>query len=292
MIARHLPQYWRRAIVATLCMTSLTACGIFDSAPRERIVEVATGREVARAELLAAVRASDYTLLGELHDNARHHAARGDLLADLGPSAAVVAEQLPRGKQVTFTGDLLNSLTGAGFDAKGWQWPVHEALFAGIERSGAALAGADVARELARRIAREGDAAVPPELRSVLDASPLSAPEQAAMDADLVDGHCGQLSGAPLQAMRSAQRVRDASMWLAMRESRGAPVVLLAGNGHVRLDFGVPRLIAKLQPAARVVSVGLTEPDAEVAGAPFTYLWITARAQRKDPCEGFAMPKR
>jgi len=49
----------------------------------DRIVEVASGRVLTRADLLAALRASDFALLGERHDNPHHHARRGELLAEL-----------------------------------------------------------------------------------------------------------------------------------------------------------------------------------------------------------------
>ncbi|HEX2009525.1 MAG TPA: ChaN family lipoprotein, partial [Roseateles sp.] len=56
----------------------------------ERIIEVASGRELSRAELLQQLRDSDYVLLGEQHDNALHHQRRGELLQALGAGVPVV----------------------------------------------------------------------------------------------------------------------------------------------------------------------------------------------------------
>lgn len=256
----------------------------------ERIVEVASGRTLMREALIAALRECDVALLGELHDSALHHERRATLVAALPPGAAVVAEHLPRGARVAFGADLRASLVAAGFDAKAWGWPLHEPLFAAVARARLPLAGGNLAREPARRIAREGEAALTDELAALLRAAPLDAAAQAALDADLLRGHCGHLDAKRLPAMRWAQRARDAAMALELHASAGRPAVLLAGNGHVRTDYGVPRLIAVLRPQAKLISVGFTEPDGPVAGAPYTHLWITAPTEREDPCAGFAMP--
>ena len=75
------------------------------------------------------------------------------------------------------------------------------------------------------------------------------------------------------------------------------PAVLLAGNGHVRHDLGVPQLIAAWQPAAKVLSVGFIEPgdekdtQARRDALPYTHVWITAAVPRGDPCAVFPTPK-
>lgn len=258
----------------------------------ERIVEVTSGRTVTREELLDALRASDYVLLGELHDNPLHHRRRGELLAALQRPATVIAEQLPRGERLRFTDDLEASLVAAGFAAKQWRWPLHEPLFAAVRGAGLPLAGGNVPIDDLRRVAREGEAALPPPLAAVIAAAPLTDAAQRALDADLERGHCGQLPPTRLPSMRLAQRARDASMTLALEDAGGRPAVLLAGNGHVRGDYGVPQLLAQRHPQARITSVAFAEPGAALASAPYAYVWVTAPAEREDPCAGFKMPSR
>jgi uncharacterized iron-regulated protein len=274
-----------RTTLAGLAMAMLLgACATVPPAEGERIVEVASGRAITRVQLIAAIRASDYTLLGELHDNGWHHRRRGELLAELGPGVAIVAEHMPRGQQVQPGPDLQARLVAAGFDARAWGWPMHEPLFDGALASGATLAGANAKREEARQVAREGPQALPEELRPIVTAAPLAPAAQAALDADLVSGHCGQLDGPRLEGMRSAQRLRDASMWAALRDAAKRPAILLAGNGHVRLDYGVPQVIAATQPGAKVVSVGFLEIGAPVPGQPYTHVWVTPGVAREDAC--------
>jgi uncharacterized iron-regulated protein len=279
------------ALVGLTLALAVGGCGTATpGAEQERIVDLRRGRTISRAELLEAARGADVVLLGERHDNARHHAARGALLESLGAPAAVVAEHLPAGARVRFGGDLLASLQAAGFEAKAWRWPLHEALFAGVARAGLPLEGGNLPREEVRRIAREGESALPAQLAPLLAGAPLDAAAQAALDADLIDGHCGQLDAKRLPGLRAAQRARDASMLAALRKAGAAPAVLLAGNGHVRLDYGVGQLLAVLQPQARVLSVGFLEAGEPVEDRPYTHVWITPRAERSDPCAGFTMP--
>ncbi|MEO8299284.1 MAG: ChaN family lipoprotein [Burkholderiales bacterium] len=284
----------RRASLAWLALTDAPLRVGGDMPPDNRLIEVRTGRSITRAELLNALRASDFVLLGEQHDNPHHHARRAELLRALVPGTAVVAEHLPRGSRVAFGPDLLASLSAAGFEPQAWGWPLHRPLFAALAERGLPLSGGNLPRDDARRIAREGQAALPPDIAALLQAAgPLPPVARAALDADLVQGHCGHLSAGPrLDGLRWAQRARDASMALALQASGGAPAVLLAGNGHVRQDYGVAPLLAARQPGARIVSVGFTEPGDASDNAPFTYLWVTPAVSRDDPCKGFAMPQR
>lgn len=280
----------RRRVLAMLGGAALhAACAHRGSGP-DRIVEVASGRTLSRDDLLAQCRAADHVLLGEQHDNPHHHQRRGDLIAELGGAAVVVAEHLEQGRRVGPGADLRGRLEAAGFDARGWRWPLHEALFTPVLGAGVVVVGGNAAPALVRQVARQGEAAAPPALRTWLQAAPLGPAAQAALDRALVDGHCGQLPAARVPAMRAAQRLRDASLALAMRDAGGRPTVLVAGNGHVRLDHGVPALLRVLQPQARLLVVGLGEPGWSVDGAPYTHLWLTPAVDRQDPCAGFRMP--
>ena len=103
------------------------------------------------------------------------------------------------------------------------------------------------------------------------------------MRRELSEGHCSPPSEAALRAMVLAQRARDAAMARAMRAA-GPEAILIAGNGHVRKDRGVPALLPG------TVSLGLIElkesrsDAAEYLAAPYDYLWFTAQVPRPDPC--------
>jgi uncharacterized iron-regulated protein len=201
----------------------------------------------------------------------------------------VVAEHLPRGRRVQFGSDLAASLTAAGFEPSAWAWPVHEPLFAGVAQAGLLLIGGNIDHDLARRVSREGASALPADLAAVVSAAPLDAAQQTALDEDLVRGHCGQVAASQLEGLRRAQRARDAGMYLALEASAGRPAILVAGNGHVRLDYGVGQLISRQRSTAHVVSLGMLEhgddPKEGAPRTPYTHLWFTAALERKDECD-------
>lgn len=247
---------------------------------------------------------ADLVLLGEWHDAPAHHALRGRWIAaqtGRGAALALVAEHLERGRAVVWRGGdeaaLRDSLVGAGFDPRGWGWPLHAPLFAAAAAAAVPTQGGNLPADAARRIAREGAPALPADIAALLAAAPLPPAAEAALRADLVAGHCGHIGGERLDRMLLAQRARDAAMaialvtaWDAQRAAgRAGPVLLVAGNGHVRRDFGVPQLLAVLRPGLRVQAVGFGEHARDPAG-PFDRIERTADVAREDPCRAFRLP--
>lgn len=283
------PHWSRRAWLGGLAASALAGCAQRPGAG-DRIVDVNSRRESTRAELLSQLRAADFVLLGEQHDNPHHHARRGALIAELGAGTVVVAEHLERGRRVEPGPDLLVRLQAAGFDARAWQWPLHRTLFDPVLAAGMPVLGGNAPATAVRQVARQGLGTAAPEWRELLARAPLQAAAEAVLDRALVDGHCGQLPPARVPAMRAAQRLRDAALALSLVEAGGRPGVLVAGNGHVRLDHGVPQLLRHLRPSARIVVVGFGEPDWAMADAPYHHLWLTPAVERADPCAGLRLP--
>lgn len=259
------------------------------------VVDLATGNTSGLEAFAAQMAQHDLVLLGEVHDNPVHHRWRGECLAralrDAPAGLGFVAEHLMRGQRATAGGGaVLPALTAAGFEPAGWSWPLHEPLFAPLLAAGQAVAGGNIPAAQARQIAREGERAVPPELMTVLAASPMNEAGRAALDDALVQGHCGMPMPGPRQdAMRWAQRTRDAAMWLALDEARhgGARCgVLLCGNGHVRLDHGVGQIARALRPRLRLMAVGFLEAMDDARLSSYTHVVVTDPARREDPCRG------
>lgn len=293
---------WR--LVCLVVMLALVAgC---DALPVAHVAEVriVTGQGVPldAAQALTVLREADYVLLGEVHDNASHHRERAGLLralADLHPT--VVFEQFPRSADAALAtpvgADLAAWVARAGFDLRGWGWPAHRPVIEAALAAGLRLRGGNLELDEARQIARQGAAAAPPDVAPAM-AQPLPAGALEALDQGLIDGHCGQLPASALPRMRAAQVARDIAMADALiraaADSAGRSV-LIAGNGHVRRDHGVPLWLARRLPAVRVVSVGFLEADADGAMPPMTeravydIVWVTPRQPRPDPCAGFTL---
>jgi uncharacterized iron-regulated protein len=136
---------------------------------------------------------------------------------------------------------------------------------------------------------------LPSEIASIIASAPLSSPAQAALDDDLLQSHCGQLPTSMLDGLRLAQRARDAAMFDAMKNSKGKPTVLVAGNGHIRLDYGVPDLIRTFQPQAKFVSIGFIDSDSmeplSWQQQRYHYVWkLPAVKNRDNQCRNFGKP--
>ncbi len=260
----------------------------------------------ARPDLPAAAPDADYILLGEVHDNLRGHASRLAWLRALpdGPRRAIVFEQFDLGHQAAITqwreahrtargAAAARDLARAGaFAFDHWRYEAYGPVIElALARDWDIRAG-NLARADAMRIARDPATAPPP---------PAGWPDSAdaAIEAAVRDGHCGLAPAAMVTAMALAQRSRDAGMADAMRAARAdgsAQVILLAGNGHVRRDHGVPAHLRGAQPGARILSIGFVEAGSGAGGADFDAVETVAPAERPDPCaqlrERFGQPHK
>jgi len=266
---------------------------------------------VSPNELERRLTPARYVLLGEVHDNAGHHRLRRGLLAALvrdGRRPAIVMEQFDREHQPALqrvqddpapTPELLKR--AGRVDAQGWNWSYYEPIIRLALDRRLRIFAANLSRADAFRVSTEGAAAV-------LGAAAVSAlrldqplPDAARLKLEQVieDGHCGQAPRNILPGMVAAQRARDAIM--AQTLQAHAPAVLIAGNGHVRRDFGVPHYLAHYPQGDDVGVLGFIEVDAAqlaptdyvTAGAPeYDYIAFTPRTPRPDPCKGLRFKPR
>ncbi|MEI7464035.1 MAG: ChaN family lipoprotein [Burkholderiales bacterium] len=265
----------------------------------------ASGRSLDIAALAERLRSARYVLLGEIHDDAQHHRLRAALLRTLladGRPTWVVFEQIDRQHSAAVAAaprDTEAVVSAGQLDRKGWKWPLHRPLFDAALAAGATVVGGNLSRAEARSVMQGGVAQAPVELQrwlSAPDAADRALPPAwtPAQDAELrrqVDvGHCGALPPQMIAPMALAQRARDAALAAAMT---GAPpnvrVVLVAGNGHVRRDIGVPHYLAVAR-ALDSISVGFLERGGDgqkVADGPYDEAWFTAPVERPDPCASF-----
>jgi uncharacterized iron-regulated protein len=262
------------------------------------VLDAATGAPISTAELLRRANAADFVLLGELHDNPAHHKARGALLtAAATRKPAVVFEQMAWSTTPIpppAAGESEEAwLDAHGFDRKGWKWPLHQPVVDAAIAAHGTLWGANLPRESLRPVVREGVGAAPADLGRIIQQAPLDSIGQAAIDRELFEGHCGKLPAEMVPGMRAAQQVRDASMTeVLLTAGKSGPAWLIAGDGHVRMDMGVPRILRKLAPARKLLVVGFVERGTEEAvpgpeaGRRYQILVVTVPAEREDPCKG------
>jgi uncharacterized iron-regulated protein len=247
------------------------------------------------------LRGDAIVLLGEVHDNAEQHRLRLALLRRAfaaGWRPAIAMEQLDRERQADVErarrerpGDAQHVIDVAAARPSGWSWDSYRPFVALALEYDVALIAANLSSADAKRIVRGGYAGVfdaASLARLGLD-RPITADWQAAQEREIDAGHCHALPQSSWPALARVQFARDAVMAAVLRE-HSAGVVLLAGNGHVRRDLGVPRWLSAADQS-RVFSVGFVEEgDPEGLAEAFDAVVRTARAERGDPCAAFESP--
>ena len=247
-------------------------------------------------------------LLGEVHDNAEHHALRASLLD---PRGAIAFEQIRADQQPAldaFAALPPETRTTAGllrlldWDKSPWsKTSDYTPLFDAAVASKLPIFAADPPRDLIRAAAKTGPSAIPPEERTRLGLdTPLSDAQNAASLAEIEASHCGAIPKSAHPNMAFAQRTRDAHMADALIKAANTHggAILIAGNGHVRADRGVPWYLHQRAPDKKVIAVlfievedGKNDPagyvDRDETGKPIAdYIVFTPRAPRdKDPCD-------
>lgn len=247
----------------------------------------------SRAALNADLADARFVLLGEIHDNPHHHAAQASLLrsmVDAGRKPAVVWEMVPRDRQAAIdawtagpdAGDADGFAGAVGWAESGWpDFSLYRPIVDAAIDGGLAMVAGGLEMEPTRTVARAGLSGLGDgRIGDWALTDPL--PDDAIsthLDA-VFDGHCGLVPRERLGAMVDVQVARDASMAAAML---GHPdgAVLIAGNGHVRSDIGVPLFLRRLAPEGRIATVGLGEGR---AGGAFDWFRAFPPAEREDPC--------
>ena len=298
-----LQQIVRRLALCAVAGAALAGCAPAWLSPLERehplagrILDARTGRYASRHDLLQRAAGARFVILGETHDNPDHHRLQAEVLAAMlraGRAPALAMEQFDREHQAALDQALQRGerdperIADAGrFNRKGWGWPFYRPLVALAAVNRLPVLAANLSREDARALMRSG--------RSADGLGPAPAPLRAALERDIVEGHCGRRPPETvLSGMIEAQRGRDALMASVMERAGNAGAVLIAGLGHARRDRGTPVHLSDeargrlLVIAFIEVESGAADPVSYVRGdaaGSFDLVWFTPRAAREDPC--------
>ncbi len=233
-------------------------------------------------------------LLGEVHDNAAQHAVRLEAFKKLlttGARPALLMEQFDREHQAAI--DVLRSTPAridatavitAGAGSSSWNWAFYRPFIDLALAHDLPIVAANVSRTEGRRVMSQGltasgfEAAVPRDISEALSST-------------IEASHCGMLDTATAQRMVNVQVARDQFMARLIEANAARGVVLLAGNGHVRKDIGVPRWLSAVTQA-KTTSHGYLETGDDTgavksgaANTAYDTVNFTAAQKRDDPCE-------
>ncbi len=282
-----------------------------------RILDVASGRLIEPEAYLAALSKAAHVALGEIHDNADHHRLQAWVVQRLGGGGrAVVFEHFRADQQ-----DILDAFASGieGGNAKGddpveklflvtdWArsgWP-YKAIYAPLMRAvidgRLSLLAGNPPRRRVMEVARGGFGAISSDAqrRLLLDRELGAGLGDALLD-ELEASHCGLMPKSAFANMAAAQRFKDGFMARVMSDAAvaGRGTILIAGNGHVRLDRGVPWYLERMRPeggSEGIVAVAHVEVDPERVDPPqyvesgtagaYSFIVFTPIAERPDPCE-------
>lgn len=268
----------------------------------------ADGRSADWQELTAAVQNASQVLIGEVHPNPDHHQLQASILASViasGKQPAVVWEMIPFARQ-----DVLDDWTMAQtpdaatlgktleWSASGWPaWELYQPIAHVAARHHLKMIGTALPRETMMNIGRHGTSGIEENLRASLHLDiELDKQALAGLMKSLREGHCDLMPDEALTPMSLAQRARDGAMADAMlKGNTSLHAVLIAGNGHIRKDWGVAGLLSRLSPEAKPLSIAQIEVqsgetdlaayiDLHDAANGFDFFILTPRSELKDHC--------
>ena len=276
-----------------------------------RIWDGRSGTFVDRATLVDAIVAARFVLLGEKHDNEDHHALQAVLLAALiahGRKPALVMEMIDVDQNEALAAQRAKTPRDSDALAKAvrWEerhWPpfafyrpiVQHALDAELPIFGGNYPNAAIKATFAPGVVLDAD-----HLDDL--PAPLPDPLRGSLERELAQSHCGAMPSSMIPAMVIAQRKRDESMAsLLAAHEKPSGAVLIAGNGHVRADRGVPYALAR-RTKGSLVTVAMMEVvkgqvtpaayvEAPTQAPPYDFVWFTPRVDDGDPCAAMTTVK-
>lgn len=293
----------------------------------------ADGKQVPTRLMLFRATNTRYILLGENHDNPDHHTIQANFIRAMARGErrpTIVLEMVTRryNEQLN-TFDLTSDpkldafAKSLDWEKRGWNsWDIYRPIGLAAAQNNLRMAGGNLERKTTRAISKSGLGSLTEAERKsfALDTDlPTSLAESLLEELKL--SHCGMMSEKALPAMVNVQRSVDGSLADAMISTgKQYGALLIAGNGHVRKDRGVPFALKTLLPGSNIItlrgnaqnqnaplkvrvpnshnlSVGLIEVDPErqlaaeyglrnkAGAALYDYVIFTPKFDISDPCE-------
>ncbi len=262
-------------------------------------------------------------LLGETHDNAMHHQLQSEMIAHLishNHQPAVAFEMLDRDQQEAIDLFLQKYTAAENVDTfaeaidwkkSGWpDWSLYRPVFNTVLKAELALIAANLNHKLIREVIQQGPEVLPVSYQQLLTKYQYDDNTRQELETEIFSAHCEMLAEKHLPPMLMAQQLRDISMSQILVNRQAVDgIVLIAGSGHIRNDYGVPFYLqtraAESQTqkqdnsAPKIISLAFIEVSdgadqvkdyAEKWNRqylPFDYVWFTVKASREDQCERF-----
>lgn len=316
-----------RLIFILVTLISLASCRSFSPEYQlkehpliDKIWSVQTQNFVTIETVKKQILDADVILLGETHDNARHHQLQGLFINHLVQNQrfpAVAYEMLDHPQQESInqfqkshkdnTGKTDQFAIAINWDESGWpEWPYYRPAFYPAIENNLTIIAANQDLKFIRKAIKQGTQALDESTREMLTKYQYEGPLKQALEQEILSAHCDMLPEKMLGPMLLGQQVRDISMTqsilAALHKNNNQGVILVAGTGHTRTDYGVPLYVRQEVPNKKIISIAFIEVsegalhasdyaenwliDSQASNTlPFDYVWFTPLAKREDQCE-------
>jgi len=214
-----------------------------------KIFSTRRARLVSHQEFLDALQLTRYILLGEKHDHPDHHRLQAQIVAAQKGVRAVVLEMV----RVSYNQRIAGAQTPDEFrqlsewDKSGWpDFEIYRPLINRVFELGLKPLGG-----------------LPPKSKMIAaiqkrTPNPLDDESMQRMRSIIREAHCGYADESLVRFMTNVQMLKDRSLAHELRSHAGfGRGILIAGNGHVRRDFGVPNYLKE------TISVGFIEVESQ-----------------------------
>ncbi|MCU7835255.1 MAG: ChaN family lipoprotein [gamma proteobacterium symbiont of Taylorina sp.] len=256
----------------------------------------------------------DVILLGETHDNSKHHQLQAQIIDQLvqqQQKPAIAFEMLDQNQQQTISQFQEKSAVKTDEFAKivawektGWpEWRYYRPVFDSAIHNKLTIIAANLNSKQVRKVIKQGTKVLNTQYQAMHKKYQYDVELKRELEQEIQAAHCDMLPEKMLSPMLAGQQTRDIAMTLAIQKQLSSPdnegLVLIAGAGHTRTDYGIPYYLQKEMPDKKIISIAFIEVSADKFKPaeyaenwntrskkfPFDYVWFTSRAEREDQCE-------
>lgn len=283
-----------------------------------KIWSVSQQSYLSENSLIADIKNVDVMLLGETHDNAGHHQLQAQIIDKLvhqQQTPAIAFEMLDQNQQ-----EIIDQFQASGsnrqenttdkfadtinWEKTGWpEWPYYRPVFHSAIENNLTIIAANLNSTQVRKVIKQGTEVLSPDYQLMLKKYQYDNGLKKELEQDIQSAHCDMLPEKMLAPMLLGQQTRDIAMTLAIKKQLQSPaaegVILIAGAGHTRTDYGIPYYLQQEMPDTKIISIAFMEVGANKLTPadyaedwnsknnklPFDYVWFTTRAEREDQCE-------
>lgn len=260
----------------------------------DSIYDLRNQYSISKDQLIEKILANDYIVLGERHDNPKHHELQLWVLQQLQAKhwLTQLSLEMIEPKQQTAFG-ILTPKDGEDKAAlqktlawpdDGWPWNDYSSLLQLAVKKSIKVQSANIDGDEIKALYKGTQPA--PQVALTSDA-------RTELLRDIEASHCGYIKEPQTSNMLSVQLARDHSMAKSLLQThRGA--ALIAGAFHARKDLGFPVHLQQLNANKKLLSLAFVEAD-EVATSTqrtalaqqYDVVWVTPVHKRGDPCAEF-----